>query len=77
MEEDDDDGMGVDNGQGDATEVLNSKDVELLERLKLPDVEEPSGPPPDYMEEWWYNRDSDDDDDAGPSYDPKDVDNGF
>ena len=75
MEEDNDD-MGVDNEQDDSQVVLNSKDVELLERLKIPDVEEPTGPPPNYLEDWWYSRDSDDDD-AGPSYDPRDVDNGF
>ena len=72
---DDDDDMVVNNGQDEV--VMNSKDVELLERLKIPDVEEPTGPPPNYLEDWWYSRDSDDDDDAGPSYDPRDVDNGF
>ena len=77
MEEDDDDGIGVDDGQEDDEPVLNRRDVELLERMHLPDVEEPSGPPPGYVEDWWFSRDSDDDDDAGPSYDPNDVDNGF
>ena len=76
MEVDDDNGMGVHLGQEDDDAILSPKDVELLERLKTTYVEEPSGPPPDCLEDWWYNRDSDDDD-PGPSYDPKDVDNGF
>ena len=78
MEEDDDDGIGVDDGQEDGEPIVNRRDVELLERMHLSDVEEPSGPPPGYVEDWWYNnRDSDDDDDAVPSYDPNNVDNGF
>ena len=51
--------------------------MDLLDRMHLSDVEEPSGPPPDYLPDWWYTRDSDDDDDPGPSYDPNNVDNGF
>ena len=73
--EEDDDGIRVDHGQEDGELVVNQKDMELLERMHLPDVEEPSGPPLDYVEDWWYNRDSDDDD-PGPSYDPN-VDTGF
>jgi hypothetical protein len=73
--EEDDDGITVDHGQEDGELVVNQKDMELLERMHLPDVEEPSGPPLDYVEDWWYNRDSDDDD-PGPSYDPN-VDTGF
>ena len=65
--EEDDDVIEVDHEQDEAAElVVNQRDVELLERMHLPDVEEP---PLDHVPDWWYNRDSDDDD-PGPSYDP-------
>ena len=75
MEEDDD--VIVVDGQEDGEPVVNRRDVDLLDRMHLSDVEEPSGPPLDYVEDWWYHRDSHDDDDAGPSYDSNNVDNGF
>ena len=73
--EEDDDVEEVDHEQVEAAElVVNQRDVELLERMHIPDVEEP---PLDHVPDWWYNRDSDDDDDPGPSYDPNNVDTGF
>ena len=52
-------------------------DLNLLERARLGEGDEPDGPPPDYTPEWWDDMRDSDDETPGPTNDPNDEDYDF
>ncbi|KAM3318013.1 hypothetical protein ACQJBY_035636 [Aegilops geniculata] len=76
-EEDEDEGMEAGDEPNNDEIIEDPMDLNLLERVRLGEEDEPDGPPPDYTPEWWDDMCDSDDETLGPTNDPNDEDYDF
>lgn len=76
-DQDEDEGIEAED-EPDADEIIEDPmDLNLLERARLGEDDEPDGPSADYTPEWWDDMRDSDDETLGLTNDPNDEDYDF